>query len=57
MLRNGLLLVASLGVVFVGVPNAMADLCFRYAKSGGGTAVALGAQLSRNQHLPAACSL
>jgi hypothetical protein len=45
MLRKGLLLVASLGVVFIGVPNAKADLCFRYAKSGGGTLVARGAQL------------
>ena len=42
---KGLLLVVSLGVVFIGVPNAKADLCFRYAKSGGGTLVARGAQL------------
>ncbi len=48
MLRNGLLLITSLGFVFLSVPNAKADLCFRYAKSGGGTLVALGAQLPAN---------
>jgi hypothetical protein len=45
MLRYGLLLGTSLGLVFVSIANAKADLCFGYAKTGGGTLVALGAQL------------
>jgi hypothetical protein len=48
MLRYGLLLGTSLGLVFVSIANAKADLCFRYAKTGGGTLVALGAQLPAN---------
>jgi hypothetical protein len=50
MFRNSLLFVTFLGVVFIGVPNAKADLCFRYAKSGGGTLVARGAQLPANNN-------
>lgn len=48
MLRNGLLYATSLGLVLIGATTAKADLCFRYAKSGGGTLVARGAQLPAN---------
>jgi hypothetical protein len=44
MLRKSLLLAASSMFVFA-ISNAKADLCFRYTKTGGGTIVALGAQL------------
>jgi hypothetical protein len=48
MLRKGLLLTAALGLVVASASNVRADLCFRYAKSGGGTLVARGAQLPAN---------
>jgi hypothetical protein len=48
MLRKGLLLITAAMFVVASAPNARADLCFRYAKSGGGTLVARGAQLPSN---------
>jgi hypothetical protein len=48
MCRNGLVVLASVGIFLTAVPNTKADVCFRYAKSGGGTLVALGAQLPAN---------
>jgi hypothetical protein len=45
MLSKGLLLTTALGLIIGSTPNARADLCFRYTKTGGGTLVARGAQV------------
>lgn len=44
MFRQGLMLMAVLGLAGVNAPSASADLCFRYG-SGGGTMVARKAKL------------
>ena len=45
MLRNSLMLSASLGLAIVGIAPARADICFEYTVTGGGVSVAIGAKV------------